>query len=342
MRGRPKHHQAPRWRRGPLLGGPWLPLGIALALSGPASVTAQATDLVSVGVQYAPPVDAPEAPPATAQVTSYDLQLNAPIPLGERSVLVAGLAYHVDSVTFDNEPEGFVDLRAFHAVSASAFYVRLLPKDWSLAMSAGLGLAGDFLAVDGGLVRVNAMVLAAKATSERLTVGFGAVFNYAFGVPLPLPALRLDWHPTPAFQLELLFPGFFRVGYSIGNRFEIGARLEISGNEYAIRDDRLRGGWPCQAEAADDPATVQDETVPERANCVDSVAYSFAAAGLTVGVRLFSSVWLSLYGGRTVFRRFAPRNADGGDVTDAGDDLPNQFFIRATLTFRAPGGSGEE
>ena len=310
---------------------------------GAAPAVAQVTDLVSVGAQYVPPVDAPEAPPATAQLTSVDLRLNAPIRLGERSILIPGIAYHLDSIAFDDTPEGFVELGPFHAVSASLYYVRLLPKDWSLALNAGVGLAGDFDQVDGGLVRVNALVLAAKALSERVTLGFGALFNYAFGRPLPLPAFRVDWHPTPEFQLELFLPGFLRVTQRFAGRVELGGLLEISGNEYAIRDPRIQDAWPCRAQPADNPLTPRDETVAERADCVDNVAYSFAAVGLTLGVRLFASVWLTLYGGRTVFRRFDPRNADGGDVADIGDDLPNAFFLRGTLTFRAPSpGEGME
>jgi hypothetical protein len=103
-----------------------------------------------------------------------------------------------------------------------------------------------------------------------------------------------------------------------------------------VRDRRVAHVWPCAANATDDPATSADEHVPQRAECFDHVAYSVATAGVAVSIRTFASVWLSVYGGHSFFRRFELMNDNDDRINGSAQDLANAFFIRAGLAWRIP------
>ncbi|WP_437677642.1 DUF6268 family outer membrane beta-barrel protein [Sorangium sp. So ce131] len=296
----------------------------------------QLPDLVDLSAQYMPGAALEDPRPTRAQVTSYEVSVNAPLPLGDKTFLIPGATYHVEAVSYAGALPGFDELRAFHSVDVPVLFVQLLPRDWSLSLRVAPGLAGDFERVDGGLVRVSAVALATHVLSEQLVVGGGALASYSFGSFLPLPAAYVDWTPTPHFRLEAFLPGFAAAKLTFSDRVEIGLRADVAGNAYAVRDARVTGAWPCAAQPADDPATEQDErsALPER--CVDHIAYSVATAGVTLGVRTFGSVWLTAHAGHSLLRRFEPMNVDDDGIPGGGQNIPNVFFFRAGVTWRLP------
>jgi hypothetical protein len=297
---------------------------------------AQFPDLIDVSAQYMPGAALEDPRPVKAQVSSYEVSLNAPIPLGKRTFLIPGLGYHVDSASFSDAPPGFTQLRAFHALELPILFVQLLPEGWALSLRAAPGLAGDFQGLDAGHFRLGAVALATRAFSERFVLGGGGIATFSFGSFLPLPAVYLEWKPWGGFQIEGFVPAFVSAKYTIDDRVELGLRAEVAGNAYAVRDDRVAAAWPCAPDATDDPATRQDEGAAQPAQCLDHIAYSVVTAGPTVGVRLFKSVWWTTFAGHSVFRRFEQMNDDDDPVAGGVQDLPNVFFFRTGITWRIP------
>ncbi|AUX39494.1 hypothetical protein SOCE26_008860 [Sorangium cellulosum] len=302
----------------------------------PGAAWGQLPDLVDLSAQYMPGAALEDPRPTRAQVTSYDVSVNAPIPLGERTFLIPGAAYHVEAVSYAGALPGFDELRAFHSVDVPVLFVQLLPRDWALSLRVAPGLAGDFESVDGGLARVSAVALATHTLSERLVLGGGALASYSFGSFLPLPAAYLEWTPTPDVRLEAFLPAFAAAKLTLWDRLELGLRADVAGNAYAVRDARVSGAWPCAAQPDDDPATEQDERAARPDQCVDHIAYSVVTAGVTVGVRTVGSVWLTAHAGHSLFRRFEPMNADDDSIPGGGQSIPNVLFFRAGLTWRIP------
>ncbi|KYF62582.1 DUF6268 family outer membrane beta-barrel protein [Sorangium cellulosum] len=313
-----------------------LALAAFLWVLAPGVALAQFPDLVDLSAQYMPGVALEDPRPTRAQVTSYEVSANVPIPLGERTYLIPGATYHVEAVSYAEALPGFDQLRAFHSVDVPLLFVQLLPRDWSLSLRVAPGLAGDFEGFDGGLARVSGLALATHTLSEKLVLGGGALASFSFGSFLPLPAAYVDWTPNPYFRLEAFLPGFATAKLTFSDRLEIGLRADVAGNAYAVRDARVAGAWPCAARPADDPATEPDERVARPEQCVDHIAYSVATAGVTLGVRAFSSVWLTAQAGHSLFRRFEPMNDDDEGIPGGGQSIPNTFFFRAGATWRIP------
>ncbi|WP_437774778.1 DUF6268 family outer membrane beta-barrel protein [Sorangium sp. So ce1097] len=302
----------------------------------PGAAWGQFPDLVDLSAQYMPGVALEDPRPTRAQVTSYEVSANVPIPLGERTYLIPGATYHVEAVSYADALPGFDQLRAFHSVDVPVLFVQLLPRDWSLSLRVAPGLAGDFEGFDSGLARVSGLAMATHTLSEKLVLGGGALASFSFGSFLPLPAAYVDWTPNPYFRLEAFLPGFATAKLTFSDRLEIGLRADVAGNAYAVRDARVTGAWPCAAQPADDPATEQDERVARPEQCVDHIAYSVATAGVTLGVRAFSSVWVTAQAGHSLFRRFEPMNDDDEGIPGGGQTLPDAFFFRAGVTWRIP------
>ncbi|MCA9641145.1 MAG: hypothetical protein KC492_10640, partial [Myxococcales bacterium] len=183
---------------------------------------AQLPNLLEVSGQYMPwaPLDA--LPGARAQLASYDAALNVPIVLGETSFLIPGLAVHADAIAFDGVPAGFTGPRALFAVDLALLYVQLLPDDWALALRVAPGLAGDFQAVDSGMLRLSFVAQLGHTFSEKFSLGGGIIGSYAFGNWLPLPALYIGYDPLPWLSFETFIPAFARLV------FRPHARLELS------------------------------------------------------------------------------------------------------------------
>lgn len=302
-------------------------LGLLVLIACASPAEAQFPDLVDLSGQYMPPVALEDPQPVQAQVASYDFSLNVPIVLGAKTFLIPGFGYHSESVSYTDTPDGFEQLRAFHAVDLSVLFVQLLPNDWSLSLRLAPGLAGDFQSVDSGMLRINALALVTHGFSERFVLGGGALAAYSFGTWLPLPALYMDWQPMDGLQFETFLPAFAHVKYTIANRVEFGVRTEVAGNAYAIRDARIAERGPCVA---------TDIGPADRDQCFDHVAYSVATAGLVVGVRLFETVWLHGYAGHSYFRRFEQMNEDDTRIREGLQSLPNGWLVRAGVTWRLP------
>jgi Domain of unknown function (DUF6268) len=290
---------------------------------------------VDLSAQYLPGVELEEPRPVEAQVASYEGTLNVPLVLGERTFLIPGASYHADAASYQRTPPGFAQLRAFHSLELSLLLVQLLPRDWSLSLRLAPGLAADLPRLEEDQLRLSGLALATHAFSERLVAGGGVLASYSFGTLLPLPAAYLEWRPLPALKVETFLPAFVDVRYSFGQRVELGLRADVAGNAYAVRDERIRGAWPC-AGGADDPATPADEGLAQPEQCFDHMAYSVGVVGVVAGLRLFSSVWWTVLAGHTVFRRFDQRNAADERVSGGLQDLPDALFVRTGLTWRIP------
>jgi hypothetical protein len=311
-------------------------LSLAASSASPAMAWAQFPDLVDMSAQYMPGAALEDPRPVKAQVTSYDVSLNVPIPLGKRTFLIPGLAYHVDSVSFADAPPGFTELRAFQSLDLSLLFVQLLPQDWALSLRAAPGIAGDFQGLDAGHFRISAVALATRSFSDRLVLGGGGVATFSFGSFLPLPAVYLEWKPWRGLQIEGFIPAFINTKYTIEDRVELGLRAEVAGNAYAVRDERVAAAWPCVPAAMDHPAIQEGEGGAQPTQCLDHIAYSVITAGPAVGVRLFKSVWWTTFAGHSVFRRFEQMNDEDDHVVGGAQDLPDVFFFRTGLTWRIP------
>lgn len=317
-------------------------------LSAPALASAQPLDLLELRSEYLPPTalegdrptgSTPWSDADEVQVSTYAASLNVPLALGDSTVLAPGFGYRLDKLSFAHESPAERELD-LHAFEVPLTLIHLLSNDWMLLFQATPGIAGDLAAVESRALRMQGLGLVSYQLSDQLVLGGGAAAMFEFGSLLPLPVLYAHWEPTAEITVDAFLPVQAEAKLALGDRFEIGLRADVDGNSYAISDSAIRGAWPCVAEA-DDTGTPENEAQAAPKQCIDHVGYSVATAGASFGVRTYDSLWLSLYAGRTAFRRFEQMNADNDPVAGGLQTLPNVFFARVGLTWRLPDGSDE-
>lgn len=298
-------------------------LGLALALlTWAPTVPAQLPPLLEVSGQYLPPSEVPGTSGLRAQIATYDGSVNVPIPLGASTFLLPGISYHVEGVSYERAREGFAGPRVLHALDVSLLFTHALSQRWWLSLRGSSGLAGDFQAIDSGHLRLGGLAMATYAFGDHLVVGAGGLVTHAFGDLRPLPLVYLDWRPLPWWRIEANLPLFANLTLGMGSRFEVGVVADLNGNEYAIRDRRIQADPNCASGAG---------------ACMDHVAYAVVTAGPVARVRLFSTVWLSVTAGRTLWRRFELKDARNRVLPGGGEDLPAAVLLRAGLVWRVPG-----
>lgn len=305
--------------------------------ANPRTARAQLPSLVELTAQYAPPADLGSGQPTHVQISSGQLALNVPIRLSRSRFLIPGLTDRVDRISYAQMPVDGSTRTTFHAPELSALFVQLLPNRWSATVRASGSLTGGFETIEPRTIRYSMLALVNRSTSDRLTLGGGVLATGGFGKILPLPVVSLQWKPINEVKIEVFVPAFASVRYTAWNRVELGARVEVTGNAYAIRDAHTADRWPCVAQPADDPATSPNESMANPGACLDHVAYTVASAGVFTGVRLTSTIWLAAFGGISFYRHAEVQNRDGDSVPGGAQDLPRALFVRTSLAWRLPG-----
>ena len=73
-------------------------------------VVAQVPNLIELSGQYSGFIDIPDLEPAQAQQSSYQAELNIPIPASSTLFLIPGLSYNVQSIAYSNVPDNFIKI----------------------------------------------------------------------------------------------------------------------------------------------------------------------------------------------------------------------------------------
>lgn len=294
-----------------------------LVRSAPAH--AQAPSLLELSAEYTPPVDLEGGTPTRVQILSYQLALSVPIRLSPSRFLFPGATYHVDQIERSGMTGRARDV--LHAPEASMMFIQLLPKRWSITVRGAASIAGRTDTIDDRMISYGAMALVGWAASDRLALGAGMLVTGGFGQVLPLPALSVRWRPRADFALDVFIPAFAAVRYTAWNRVELGVRAEISGHTYAYRGDVPRA---CGSTSGPERGDTMD-------SCIDHVRYTVGSVGLTAGLRLGSTVWLTAFAGTTVYRSSEQLDRDDDQLAGTSHAMPRVMFVRTNLAWRLPG-----
>lgn len=299
----------------------WTLLWLATLLA-PLAARAQLPPLLRLGAQYVGGSDVPGQSSLRAQVSSYDVNASIPVALGGSTYLLPGFTYHAESVSYEGAPAEFAQIRALHALDGTLLLTTAIADRWRVSIRGAVGLAGDLAAIDSGALRFNAMAMGSYSPGPWFVVGVGASVGIAFGELRPIPLLYLKWRPVRALRIEATVPIAAEVTALLGDRFELGAFSDLSGNDYAIRNAAVRQDATCIARSAE---------------CLDHLSTFVVTVGAVARLRLFSTVWLSVSGGPTLWRRFERKGQDSRVLPGGGRDLPGEFAIRSGIVWRLPG-----
>ena len=277
------------------------------------------------------------APDIDARVATFSANFNVPIRLTDRSLLMPGASYELLSIRQTDARVGIPTERELHSVSVSLLFSYRLTQRWGLMVRVAPALTGDFAELDGDHFRLAGAAIASYTFSSDFTLGAGVVAGWQFGQPLPLPAIIARWQIADTVRFDGFLPLRIALVWRPHDRIELDLSASVRGQSYALTSQRVQGQWPCRPRPVDDPnTTAVDESEADPERCLSSLAYSQVEIGPTVGVRLWSSLWLSIQAGLPVVRRYEFLNEDN-ETPDIGDlGLDPSIMVRAQLTLRIP------
>ena len=135
----------------------------------------------------------------------------------------------------------------------SLIHTRNLHGKWSLMAMASAGVYTDLQKISYKDIFINGGVLFIKQQSPTFVYGFGAAFTNAFGTPMLLPGLYVQWNTGKKFKVEIVVPEKFRVSHKLNDFVETGIAVRLNGGSFDVEkyknDRRLLGykemtvGW---------------------------------------------------------------------------------------------------
>lgn len=83
-------------------------------------------------------------------------------------------------------------------------------------------LMSDFQNLDGNSIQMGAVVSYQNDLSEKLNLGFGAIYNQEFFGPYMVPLFLLDWQVSDRWYIEGMIPVTAKVHYRVSEGLDVG------------------------------------------------------------------------------------------------------------------------
>jgi hypothetical protein len=135
----------------------------------------------------------------------------------------------------------------------SILHMRNLRGKWSLMAMASAGIYTDLEKISYKDLFINGGVLFIKQQNPRFAWGFGAGLTNAFGTPMVLPGLFVQWTTGNRFKVEIVVPEKFRVSHKLNDFIETGIAVRMNGGSFDVekhQDNRrllsykeMTAGW---------------------------------------------------------------------------------------------------
>lgn len=290
-----------------------------LLLFFPHIASAELPALVDLRSQFKPAIQREAGSENDVQVSSYRGTINIPIALGKSTFLVPSLYYKSDITAHHDVLENADTFYDFHAVGLSALAIQLLPEKWVLTLRLSSSIAGDFSTFDSGMLAGTALLMATKPVSESLTLGASVIASVGFGKFTSFPGILVIWKPDTSFVFDGYFPAFANAKWIASKDLELGLRTELDASRYAVRDKSVIASEACSS---------------SRSECIDNISSLSVMVGGQASYRLFGSIWISSFVGRTAYTRFEQNNADGDPISGGLQGMSETWVARAGLAWR--------
>jgi len=270
-----------------------------------------AQDAISVGTEYTLPVTVGDVErnsgdPSVSLVTVF-ANLIYPFRFeSTNTMLLVGIDYRGTVPLVDNADAEIVD--PFHEFGPRLGIIQSFGESWSLIAQVAPQLATNFKDVDGDHLRFTGLLILSYRFGPRFTLAGGVIASYVFGNLIPLPSIQIDWRITDTLRLNALLPSRLRLGWRVARWIELGFKTQLEGNRYIVQSDLV-------------PIARQ-------------LVYTQANVSAFVDVLLYDPLWLSLWGGYTLFRNFDLQDNESNSIGDV--DIDNAPIVGLSLVLRPP------
>lgn len=171
----------------------------------------------------------------TLQLNVFRASVGVPIPVAEKTTLVAGASYEM----LDIHPS---DTEAFqlHAPVLNFGVIQGIGERWGVMAFADVGFASDFsekVGSDDVLASLTGVVT--YKLGEAVTIGAGAVYDRRTGELAPLPAVLLNARISENMRVRGFVPSYLAAEYRATKWLDVGVRGTLEGNRYHLGEKKF-------------------------------------------------------------------------------------------------------
>ena len=176
--------------------------------------------------------------------TGFMASMVAPAVLSEKSVWYSSLNYFYWGVNNDEEmPQDIMNPIRVHGFILRTGLIRELDNGRSLQLIFAPRFMTDFKNVSSDHIQLGGIVTYGKRYSDKLKLGFGALYNQEFFGPNLVPLIDLDWKLNDRWSISGLFPVYGKVKYRFSDRLDGGWSHFGLVTTYRLGDSNYEGDY---------------------------------------------------------------------------------------------------
>jgi len=195
-----------------------------VTLCSSASLAGQETlDLVTISGRYGFPSSYDSIYDGKAREYGAMLGLVAPIQISEKSIWYNSLNYFYSHVSDDEiMPTNIANPINLHGIILRTGLYKKFSKDRGIQIFFSPRLMSDFQNINATHFQYGGMILYENRYSDKLKMGFGAMYNQEFFGPYLVPLINLDWKLNERWSISGLLPIYVKIKYEINERLNVG------------------------------------------------------------------------------------------------------------------------
>ncbi len=168
----------------------------------------------------------------------------APAVLSEKSIWYSSLNYFYWGVDNDEEmADDIMNPIRVHGFILRTGLVQEFEQDRTLQVIFAPRFMTDFNNVNSDHFQLGGIVTYGKRYSEKLKMGFGALYNQEFFGPNLVPLIDLDWKINEKWSVAGLFPVYGKVKYKFNERLDGGWSHFGLVTTYRLGDPNYEGDY---------------------------------------------------------------------------------------------------
>ncbi len=170
--------------------------------------------------------------------------LVAPIKLSDKTIWYNSVNYIYFHVSNDEEmPKDIANPINLHGIILRTGLYQKFSRGRGIQVLFSPRLMSDFHNINSNHFQLGGMVLYEKKYSNKLKIGFGALYNQEYFGPYLTPLINLNWYLSNRWSIVGLLPVYAKIKYKINDNFNAGISHFGLTTSYRLGDSEYNGDY---------------------------------------------------------------------------------------------------
>lgn len=158
-----------------------------------------------------------------AKETGGFVGITLPVPINKKTIIYNSLNYFYFHVGSDTSVAGSISGPLnLHGFILRTGLVQRMSNGQSIQLLLSPRIMTDMNGGGFDNFQFGAMAIYEKKFSDKLTMGFGAMFNQEFFGPYMVPVVNLNWQVSEKISVSGMLPVYAKIKYKAGEKLTVG------------------------------------------------------------------------------------------------------------------------